>query len=211
MRAPFGVKGGKDITIRHNTIVGDLPSLAYAMRLNSEGSNPPNEGIHFYNNVWSDPNGTMGAENQTRPNDFSDTPPAETTSFTLDNNLYWNGGANIPQDSGELVNYTDDSNRIIADPYLRDQSKITLPRWDSNFSQFADGSGRIREAFVKLVNLYGRPSIHSPVLDAASPTQSPSEDILGGPRSAGSRPDIGAYEIQYTGGDIWLHLPATFR
>ncbi|MGD9091888.1 MAG: right-handed parallel beta-helix repeat-containing protein [Anaerolineales bacterium] len=211
MRAPFGVKGGKDVTIRHNTIIGDLPSLAYAMRLNREGSNPPNEGIQFYNNVWSDPTGTMGAENPTRPNDFSDTPPSDTSSFILDNNLYWNGGADIPQDSGELVNYTDDSNPVIADPYLRDPDLVTLPRWNPNQALFADRSRSIREAFVRLVNLYGRPSIHSPVLDIASSTQSPSEDILGSPRSTGSGPDIGAYEIQYTGGDVWLHLPVTFQ
>jgi len=193
MRAPFGVKGGKDITFRNNTIVGNLPSLAYAMRLNTEGSNPPNENIRFYNNIWSDPTGTMGAENSSRPNDFSDTPVGETVSFTLDNNLYWNGGASIPTDSGELVNYTDDVNRIVADPLLSGQAGIVLPRWQSGFGDFADGSTSIRQAFERLVSLYGKLEIKSVCRDAAARNQAPVEDILGQARSDG-RPDVGAYE-----------------
>ncbi|OGO15117.1 MAG: hypothetical protein A2Z14_18000 [Chloroflexi bacterium RBG_16_48_8] len=102
MRAPFGVKGGRDITFRNNTVVADLPSLAYGMRLNTEGSNPPNEEIRFYNNIWSDPTGTMGAENPSWLNDFSDTPISQTSSFQLNNNLYWKGGVDLPNDANEF-------------------------------------------------------------------------------------------------------------
>ena len=205
MRAPFGVKGGKNITFRHNTVVGDLPSLAYAMRLNSEGSNPPNQNIQFYNNIWSDPTGTMGAENPSRPNDFSDTPIGQTTYFQLRNNLYWNGGGSIPLDSGELINYTADAHRLIENPLLPDPAGITLPRWDPIQGKFADGITTIRDAFVGLVTSYGVPAQGSPMVDAANPGYSPADDILGNPRPAGSAPDLGAYELSSgpsTPGDI---------
>ncbi len=192
MRAPFGVKGGKNIAFRHNTVVGDLPSLAYAMRLNTEGSNPPNENITFFNNIWADPTGTMGAENPSRPNDFSDTPIGETASFTLENNLYWNGGSSIPSDSGETVNYTDDPSGTIADPKLGAQSGLVLPRWVSTSGQFADGSATIREAFERLVTQYGTPAADSVAIDTAASGHSPAEDILGNPRTT---PDIGAVEF----------------
>ena len=130
MRSPFGVKGGRDITFRHNTVAGDMPSRAFAMRLNNEGSNPPNENIQFYNNVWSDPAGTMGARYPSDTNDFSDTPLGQTLSFALDNNLYWNGGEDIPYDGGELINYTDDTDRVIGDPLLGDQTGLVLPHWN---------------------------------------------------------------------------------
>jgi hypothetical protein len=198
MRVPLGVKGGKDIIFRHNTITGDFPALAYAMRLNTESSNPANENIQFYNNVWSDPNGTMGAENQSSSNDFSDTPIGETVSFTLHNNLYWNGSNSIPYDSGELINYTDDINAVIGNPLFGDQTWIDLPRWNPASEIFADGSSTIGEAFEHLVNLYGNPNENSPVIDAADPNFTSVDDILGNPRPFGSLPDIGAYEYGTT-------------
>ncbi len=189
MRAVFGVKGGQNVTFRNNTVVGDLPALAFAFRLNREGSNPANENVRFFNNIWSDPTGTMGSSGG-GSNDFSDTPSGETSSWTLDNNLYWNGGAAIPQDASELINYTDDANRLLANPQLGSQSGLLLPRWTG--SQFADGSSTIADVFTNLVLLYGTPSGTSQVIDAADSANAPAEDILGNGRTV---PDIGAVEF----------------
>ena len=192
MRTAFGVKGGRDITFRHNTITGDLPSLAFAMRLNSEGSNPANERIHFYNNIWSDATGSMGA-NSGGSDDFSDTPFGETTSFDLRSNLYWNGGNSIPEDSGELINYTDDLAGIVGDPGLVGFGGLVLPRLEPGMAPiFADGSISIREAFVHLVNGYGRLGGDSAALGAADSSFAAAEDILGNPRD--EFPEIGAWE-----------------
>jgi hypothetical protein len=201
MRASFGVKGCKDILFRHNTVVGDLPSLAYTMRLNTEGSNPPNENIRFYNNVWSDPTGTFGAENSGANNDFSDTPPGETSSFVLDNNLYWNGGSALPQNPSELVNYTDDTARVIEDPELPSLAGIVLPRWMPESGSFADGSMTVREVLVNLVRDYGTPASESPLRNRARSDQSPVTDILGNSRGTGAAPDIGAVELVESTGE----------
>ncbi|MCB0192775.1 MAG: hypothetical protein KDJ65_12595 [Anaerolineae bacterium] len=193
VRAVLGVKGCRDITFRNNTIVGDLPSVAYAMRLNRQGDNLPNANIQFYNNIWSDPTGTMGAESADRENDFSDTSPEETESFTLYNNLYWNGGNEIPLSEGELINYTDDNRRLIADPLLERYEGVVLPRWNPATGLFMGGTTTIRESFELLVKLYGVPYFDSTVLDAATPDQSPVDGLLGQTRNG--LPDIGAVEI----------------
>ncbi len=203
MRAAFGVKGGQNILFRHNTIVGDLPSLAFAMRLNTEGSNPNNENIEFYNNIWSDPTGTMGAENSSSSNDFSDTPIGETDSFTLNRNLYWNGGSAIPESGSELVNYTDDSNRIVDNPLLPGQSGLVVPHWNSDTQTFRDGSQTIRDAFVRLVMGNGRLGDNSPAIDTADPSQAVSEDILGNPRATA---DIGAVEHTMLNEKVYLPM-----
>jgi hypothetical protein len=206
MRAAFGVKGSRDVTFRNNTVVGDLPSLAYAMRLNTEGSNLPNQNIRFYNNIWSDPTGTMGAENASRPNDFSDTPSGQTSSFVLDRNLYWNGSNSVPSDSAELVNPTGDARRITANPLLPSLSGIALPRWNVSSGQFGGGATTIRDAFVRLVNSYGTPGAGSPVIGAADAAQAPTHDILGNPRTT---PDIGAVERAGSGAIPTATTPAT--
>jgi hypothetical protein len=199
MRAPFGVKGGRNIIFNSNTVAGDLPALAFAMRLNREDQNPPNENIQFYNNLWSDPGGTMGATASGGGNDFSDTPPSDTASFSLDYNLYWNGSAPIPADGGELINYTDDVHRQVGDPLLADQDGLILPRWEVTQGQFGGGFATIRQAFEHLVSAYGAPAAGSWAIDRANPLQAPSEDILGNPRPGGAVPDLGAYEIQFSG------------
>ncbi|MEM6456638.1 MAG: right-handed parallel beta-helix repeat-containing protein [Acidobacteriota bacterium] len=194
MRAPFGVKGGRDVVFRFNTVIGDLPSLAFAMRLNREGANPVNEILRFNGNVWSDPTGTMGSTGPGSSNDFSDTPPADSTGVALDWNLYWNGGAALPEDPSELVNPSDDAQAIVADPQLGAPSGVALPRWDPVAGQFADGSATIREAFLRLVDTYGALPATSPAVDVASPIDFPLEDILGTPRPQGTRADLGAFE-----------------
>lgn len=190
MRAAFGVKGGRDITFRNNTVAGDLPALAFAMRLNQEGSNPVNDNVFFYNNIWSDPTGTMGASFG-GSNDFSDTPPGETSTFELDNNLYWNGGAALPEDPGETINPSDDNAAIEGDPLLGGQGSLIVPHYDPA-TGFADGSSSIREAFVRLGTLYGTPGGGSAAFDQANAAESPVDDLFGRARVGAT--DVGAVE-----------------
>lgn len=186
LRAAFGVKGSQNIRFRSNTVVGDLPSLAFAVRLNTEGSNMPNEGIELVNNIWSDPTGTM--------EDFSDTPVGQTTSFVLENNLYFNAAAAVPEDAAELVNPSDDPNPVLGDPMLGSQSTLVLPRWVETSSAFADGSATTCEVHERLVTQYGTLGSQSAAIDQADPNRVPADDILGASR--GSTPDIGAMEAR---------------
>lgn len=182
MRSPFGVKGGKNVTFRNNTVTGDLPANSFAMRLNREGSNPVNEDIRFYNNIWSDPTGTMG--------DFSDGSPSESTGVVIDNNVYWNNGNAVPTD-GDVVNISDDPRALVGNPALPTPVAITLPRWTGG--GFVSGSSTIRAEFERLVNSYGAITASSIAIDRSDPLHTPADDILGRPR--GSQPDIGAYEL----------------
>jgi hypothetical protein len=200
MRSAFGVKSGEQITFRNNTVTGDLPSLAYAMRLNVENAAVTNDEINFYNNIWNDPTGTMGASFG-GSNDFSDTPPADVDDYALNGNQYWNGGVAIPTDPAEAINYGADVNSITTNPGLPLLAGLVMPRWDSTTGEFADGSATIREAFVNLVMQYGIPAGTSRGIDQSLPGLSPSVDILGNAR--GALPDVGAFEIvSAAGGDF---------
>jgi hypothetical protein len=185
MRSPLGVKGGRDVVFRNNTVVGDLPGSAFATRLNREGDNRRIEGVRFYNNVWADPTGTM--------DDFSDTDARDVGEVKLSHNLYWNGGGPIPFGRDDCVNYTADRERLVADPRLRDPRGVLPPRWIPSRRAFADGSHTIGEARARLVDAYARPGEGSAVVDRADPQNAPRDDIRGVARSG--RPDIGAYEL----------------
>jgi hypothetical protein len=188
----FGAHGAKNVLFRNNTVVGDLPSKSYAFRVGTKDLNPQNENISFINNIWSDPTGTMGAESAGETNEFSDGDPSQTSNLVLDNNLYWNGGAEIPP--GDLVSpLQDDPRPIVADPLLNyNHGSIVLPRW--NGLSFMSGSSSIREEFVRLVEAYGKIPAESPSVGQADPAQAPSDDILGHLRPPS--PGLGAYESQ---------------
>ncbi len=182
MRTAFGVKGARDITFRNNTVAGNLPGCAYAMRLNQEGANPQNQSVSFWNNVWSDHTGTMGA-GCGGGNDFSDGAASESLGVQLDRNLYWNGGAAIPP--GDVLSpLVDDARRVVADAGLStSHAGIVLPRWTG--TAFPSGSATIRQEFERLVAAYGAPLAAGPAVDQADRARAPADDIRGRPRTAG--------------------------
>lgn len=184
MRAAFGCKGVRNVVFRANTVHGNLPSLAFAMRLNTEGANPANQNIRFYNNIWSDPSTTM--------DDFSDTPMGETETFELDNNLYWNGGQPLPEDSGETVNPSDDAQARIADPALPSLAGLERPVYTPGTGQFVGNYARIADAFMGLAIQYAEIGQTSGAIDQARADEMPADDLLG--RTRTGMPDIGAWE-----------------
>lgn len=186
MGAPFQFKGARHITVRGNTVVGDLPARGYGFRIGTEGDNLQVRDMFIYNNIFSDPTGTMGDRFITEYGDV------DVSTFVLDNNLYYNAGAALP--TAETPAPGDDQHGIVADPLLNDdQSDVILPVWDETTHQFASGSTTIRQEFERLVATYGVPGQGSPVVDAADPSHMPSVDILGRPRDG--QPDIGAVEL----------------
>jgi hypothetical protein len=204
--AAFGVRGAKDVTFANNTIVGDLPAAAYAFWINITEDNPLNENIAFYNNIWADSTGTMGASGSGDANKFATGDAAATTNLVLHNNLYWNGGTAIP--AGEPISPTDDDRRVVADPELEtDQSGVVLPRWQG--TAFLSGNTTIRQEFERLVDEYGRLPNTSPAIGQADPIFAPEDDILGNFR--GGVADMGAFEYDTVTLDEHLYLPLIFQ
>ena len=190
LHAPFGVAGARNVLFINNTVVGDLPSGSYGLKVERKGSNPRNENIRFANNIWSDPSGTMG--------DFSGGDAGGTLDLALENNLYWNGGAAIP--SGDVVSpLVDDPRPIVADPGIDpNQNALVVPYWTG--WAFLSGASTIREEFVRLVATYGAIPPGSPAADRGDPADAPADDILGLLR--GDRVDVGAVEAGTTEGPV---------
>ena len=189
MRSPLGVKGARDIVFRHNTVVGDLPANAFGTRINREGSNPPVEAIQFVHNIFSDPTATM--------QDFSDTLAADLSlarPSTLSRNLYWNAGAALPNDPGDVINIVNDANRVQTDPMLAAPSGAITPHWLPAQSQFNGGYARIRDAFIAFATQYASTAAGSGARSAASAGSNvPATDILGNLRPALGA-DIGCFQ-----------------
>jgi hypothetical protein len=185
MSAPIQFKGVKGITVRANTIVGDFPSATFGLRLGTTGLNPTVEDVYIYNNLFSDPTGTMG------PDFLVTFGSVNLGTVDLNHNLYWNDGNALPV-GGDLLP-ADDVNGVTGDPLLgADQADIVLPKWDTAQQRFGSGSITIREEFERLVHTYGAIETGSAAIGAADPTNSPDDDILGQARDAS--PDLGAYE-----------------
>jgi hypothetical protein len=187
IRSPFQMMGVYSVTVRANTVAGDMPAKEFGARIFTYGANPANEQIHLHNNVWSDPTGTMG-------DTFSR--GGNTRNLSFDSNLFWNAGVPFPTSPESIVEVHDDAHGVVADPLLGSQFGLVLPRWVPAEGKFQDGSLTIREAFERLVTQYGAPAADSPVIDAGDPFYAPSDDILRNARDVGPGPDIGAFEYQ---------------
>jgi len=195
IRAPFMVKGSKDINFFNNTISGDLPSNAFAVRITREQKNKKPTNINLYNNIWSDPTGTMGQGAHEDDLDFSDTLPYQLNKFTLSNNLYWNNGEPLPYSLLDKINPSVDNEQVISNPHLGDNTELISPVWNKITQSFDDGSFEIRDVFLRLVNFYGMPKCHNNRCKINSIQQSPfpKRDILGKDRTMPH--SIGAYHL----------------
>lgn len=195
MRAPFMVKGAKDINFFNNTITGDLPSSAFAIRVTKERKNQKPTNINLYNNIWSDPYGTMGKGEFQENLDFSDTLLHQIGSYSLQNNLYWNGGNSLPSSIFDRINPSYDDFMYVENPVLGATEKITPPVWQPSKKQFADGSFNIREVFLRLVYFYAIPASPKSAFNKTKAlTKSfPLNDILGKPRH--SPHSLGAIQL----------------
>jgi hypothetical protein len=187
--APFQARSFLGLVIRANTIAGDLPGGAYAVNVFYEGHVVPKKDLFILNNIWSDPTGSMGDRFLEYLPDRID--PLEV-NIVLDNNLYYNGGGDLPSTQSPAP--ADDPDQVVGDPLLADHADLILPVWEEEFNRFRSGSLTIREEFERLVNQYGAIAEGSPAIGQADPANMPATDIRGLPRD--ENPDIGAFEFE---------------
>lgn len=190
MRSAFTVQGSRNVRFHHNTVSGNLPTRSYAARLIALGSNQANEQVTLENNIWSDPTGTMGTEGFLGADVFEASAADNTSTVTLNNNLYFNGNVTIPADGAQAVNIGLDANAIIGDPMLPAPNIITLPVWTG--TQFSGGFATIRNVFNHVASSFAVPGTSGAGIDNATDAVNPGRDLLGNLR--GDRPDIGAVE-----------------
>lgn len=176
-------KGARNVRVRFNTVVGDLPGSSFGFRVGTEGDNPTVTDIAIEGNIFADPTGTMGRL-------FNAYGDVDLTTVSLLGNLYWNGGSPLST-NGDLLPETDPQ-ALFEDPGLEaDQSAVVLPRWDGGAGAFESGATTIREEFLRLVETYGALPATSPAIGAAL-VAPPADDIRGLARDG--QPDLGAYE-----------------
>ena len=190
-------KGGlRDVTFRANTVVGH-PAMsqysgAFAVMCLRIEKNPPMGDMLFANNIWCDPTGQMPRFSRGEAKLFE-----PGSKPLIRNNLYWNGGKEIPSEEKDVFSPARDPKPVLADPRLGSLAqRPTLPRFDPAKGQFLSGQKTIRGEFERLVAQYGAIAADSPAVHAADPSTMPADDILGRPR--GSAPAIGCFEAATT-------------
>ena len=179
----------RNITIRANTVCGTVYGwTAYALRCSEEKKRQALEDLYIYNNIFTDPAGKM-------PRLFSGKREFIRKDLDLRNNLYWNGGKAFRTYERTLLKVPDDDPAaVVADPLLRNPSKMTIPRWDAAKRTFASGKAGIRSEFERLVKTHAALPAKSPAIGKADPKHMPPDDILG--RQRKGRPDIGAFQAK---------------
>ncbi|NMP16182.1 right-handed parallel beta-helix repeat-containing protein [Thalassotalea sp. Y01] len=193
MRSPFAVKGAHKINFDYNTVIGDLPSNAYALRVSVEGNNKVPTDINMRYNIYSDATGTMGSGDYQMSNDFTDTEYGDVDDYLLSNNIVFNGEKGAPYSLLDVVNASDDDDLREFDTGITLQQTLVSPIYLSKSKSFADGSTSIEQVFKKIINDLTPPKQPQKLaLDESKAV--PLHDILGRPRTPPY--SIGAIEYE---------------
>lgn len=169
-------------SIRFNTFLGPEPGATFAITKNAGVTMPST--FTVTHNIWWSPSMT------TQP--FSTASETGSDGFTLDRNLYYNGGSAFLEIAGTL-GPSDDPRAVSIDPQLVLGSAAPPPPpvWSTVSNKFADGSATTCEVRTRLIDALGAVPATSPTagrgLIAPPPT-----DIRGKARPTPAA--LGAYE-----------------